>query len=188
MIGDAWLAEGEGGAKTSAEAPRVLHTAEALFRDHAIPIGRLLRRCGVCQDELDDAVQEVFLVAHKLGGYEPGAARPFTWLAEIAVRVAFAHRRKRRMRSVEQVHPAAGHRATSYRTPIHDLEAGELVRLLQSVLTSLTSEKRDVFILCEIDGRSCDSVARDLGVPVGTVYSRLHAARKAFATAASLNL
>jgi RNA polymerase sigma-70 factor (ECF subfamily) len=159
-------------------------TTDALFRDHAPSIGRLLRKCGVLGDELDDAVQEVFLVAHRRGGYEPGAAQPFTWLGEIAVRVAFAYRRRRRARAVEHVDAPALRRAPSYRTPIDDLAAGELVRVLQAALQSLPPEKRDVFISCEIDGRSCEEVARELGIPVGTVYSRLHAARKVFASIA----
>jgi len=159
-------------------------TTDVLFRDHASSIGRLLRKCGVLADELDDAVQEVFLVAHRRGGYEPGAALPFTWLGEIAVRIAFAYRRKRRARAVEHADAPALRRTPSYRTPIHDLEACELVRLLQAALQSLAPEKRDVFISCELDGRSCEAVAKDLGIPIGTVYSRLHAARKVIATIA----
>jgi RNA polymerase sigma-70 factor (ECF subfamily) len=159
-------------------------TTDMLFRDHAPQVARLLRKCGVLADELDDAVQEVFLVAHRRGGYEPGAALPFTWLGEIAIRVAFAYRRKRRARAIEHVDAPAVRRAPSYRTPMQDLEAGEMVRLMQAALLALAPEKRDVFISCEIDGRSCETVARDMGIPVGTVYSRLHAARKVIATIA----
>jgi RNA polymerase sigma-70 factor (ECF subfamily) len=159
-------------------------TTDALFRDHASSLARMLRKCGVLADELDDAVQEVFLVAHRRGGYEPGAAQPFTWLGEIAVRVAFAYRRRRRARAIEHVDSPALRRAPSFRTPIQDLEADELVRLLQAALQSLPAEKRDVFVACEVNGRSCEDVARELGIPVGTVYSRLHGARKVIATIA----
>jgi len=37
-----------------------------------------------------------------------------------------------------------------------------------------------VFVMFEIDGLSCDEIAATIGVPVGTVYSRLHAARRDF--------
>ena len=37
-----------------------------------------------------------------------------------------------------------------------------------------------VFILFELEGESCDSIAAGLGIPIGTVYSRLHKARKLF--------
>jgi RNA polymerase sigma-70 factor (ECF subfamily) len=164
--------------------PDVALTTETLFRDHGPSIGKLLRKCGVLGDELDDAVQEVFLIAHRRGGYEPCESLPYTWLGEIAVRVAFAYRRMRRARAVEHPDPPALNRAPSYVTPIHDLEAGELVRLLHAALQSLAPEKRQVFISCDLDGRSCEAVARDLGIPIGTVYSRLHAARKAIATIA----
>jgi RNA polymerase sigma-70 factor (ECF subfamily) len=171
-----------GEKRSSEESPC---NADVLFREHAESVGRLLRKCGVFPDELDDAIQEVFLVAHQRGGYEPGAAQPFTWLAEIGVRVAFGYRRKRRARAMERSDPPAINRIPSYRTPIQDLEAVEMARLLQAALASLAPEKRDVFIRCEIEGRSCEAVAKDLGVPVGTVYSRLHAARQVFASIAS---
>ena len=159
--------------------------ANALFRELAPRVARLLRKCGVPPDELDDAVQEVFLVAHARGGYEPGPALAFTWLAEIGVRVAFAQRRKRRARAVEEPNERAIRRMPSHVTPIHDVEAVELVRLLQGAFASLPIETARVFILCEFEGQSCEAVARVLKVPVGTVYSRLHAARKAFSRAAS---
>ena len=65
---------------------------------------------------------------------------------------------------------------------------GELATLLQVTrnqqgLDTLTPEKRTVFILYELEGESCDAIAAGLGIPVGTVYSRLHSARRDFARA-----
>ena len=58
--------------------------AEDLFRQHAAWVGRFLSRLGAEPSNVEDLVQEVFLVAHRKGGYLPGAASPKTWLADIA--------------------------------------------------------------------------------------------------------
>ena len=50
-------------------------------------------------DELDDAVQEVFLVVHRNGGYEQGPATPRSYLASIAVRAASSYRRRGKARA-----------------------------------------------------------------------------------------
>jgi RNA polymerase sigma-70 factor (ECF subfamily) len=47
-------------------------------------------------------------------------------------------------------------------------------------LETLSLEHRAVFILFEMEEESCESIADGLGIPIGTVYSRLHAARDRF--------
>src|SRR5436853_6541934 len=69
--------------------------AEALFRAHASFVAGFLVRLGVRPADLDDLMQEVFVVAHRRRGFQPGPARPTTWLARVAIRVAMAHRRTR---------------------------------------------------------------------------------------------
>jgi len=58
--------------------------------------------------------------------------------------------------------------------------ARESARHLQAALDTMEPGHRAVFILFELEGEPCDSIAAGLGLPVGTVYSRLHAARRAF--------
>lgn len=70
----------------------------ALFKAHCGFVAGFLCRLGVGQSELDDAVQEVFLVAHRCGGFKIGEAQPTTWLAEIALRVASGQKRSLRRR------------------------------------------------------------------------------------------
>ena len=53
----------------------------------------------------------------------------------------------------------------------------------EQVLAQLSLDKRAVFVMFEIDELSCDEIASIVGVPLGTVYSRLHAARAAFKAA-----
>jgi RNA polymerase sigma-70 factor (ECF subfamily) len=150
----------------------------ALFRAHAAFVASFLRRLGVEPEDLDDAVQEVFLIAHRRGGFTEGAAQPTTWLAEIALRVASRMRRSRRRRaSAVAATPAIEAGGT---TPFEVLAAAESLARVQRALDTLRLEHRAVFILYEIEGASCESIAAGMRIPIGTVYSRLHTARRAF--------
>jgi RNA polymerase sigma-70 factor (ECF subfamily) len=149
----------------------------ALFVAHAAFVARFLTRLGLEPYEVDDAVQEVFLVAHRRGGFDEGVAQPTTWLAEIGVRVAAGIRRSRvrRPRGVAQTGSE-----TSAPSPFEAVAAAESLGRVQRALDALSLEHRAAFILYEIEGASCDSIAVAWRVPVGTVYSRLHTARSAF--------
>jgi RNA polymerase sigma-70 factor (ECF subfamily) len=150
----------------------------ALFRAHAAFVAGFLIRLGVNRRDLDDAVQEVFLVAHRRGGFEVGSAQPTTWLAEIALRVASGLRRTRRRRPED---PEPDHEAPAEGpTPFEAAAAAQTLDRVQRALDTLSLDHRAVFILFEIEGEPCDRIAEGLGVPIGTVYSRLHAARKGF--------
>jgi RNA polymerase sigma-70 factor (ECF subfamily) len=157
------------------------HDAASLFREHASFVANFLHRLGVGPTDLDDLVQEVFLVAHRRGGFiEDGRARPTTWLAEISIRVASVSRRSRR-RSREQPDQDTVVDAHSRDAdPARAAEASQALDRVQAALDSLDPERRAIFILFELEGEPCQSIASAFGIPVGTVYSRLHNARKQF--------
>ena len=154
--------------------------AEALFRAHASFVAGFLVRLGVRPADLDDLMQEVFVVAHRRGGFQPGPARPTTWLARIAIRVAMAHRRTRMRQWGELDEDAVLAAVGSDPSPQAQAEASESLSIVQRALDTLDVERRALFVLFEIEGESCDDIAAGLGIPVGTVYSRLHAARRDF--------
>jgi RNA polymerase sigma-70 factor (ECF subfamily) len=60
--------------------------------------------------------------------------------------------------------------------------------MAETVLGQLVLEQRAVFVMYEIEALPCAEIAEILGVPIGTVYSRLHAARKRIETLVSLML
>lgn len=160
--------------------------AARLFRDHAEFVANFAVRLGVRRDEVDDVVQEVFLVAHRRGGFVPGPARPTTWLAEITLRIVQSGRRKlRRSREESDDDAIAAAQARKGSSPGEQFEAGEALQRVQQALDTLEEGKRAVFILYELEGESCESIAAGLDIPVGTVYSRLHKARKLFMEAHS---
>ena len=156
-----------------------------LFRQYGRFVASFLLRMGISRTDLDDVMQDVFLVAHKLGGYAPGPAKPTTYLANIALRAATTHRRKHQVRSfvhandeLVDVSPDATHdpeRATDNRQQMDQLHAA---------LARLDDDKRAVFIMAEINGESVVAIAAGLGIPVDTAYSRLRAARRLFQEAA----
>jgi len=169
---------------TLEQEPHEVVGAEALFRAHAGFVASFLRRLSVPEADVDDLVQEVFVIAHRKGGYVTGPAQPRTWLGAIALRVAQSGRRSR------QRHPSAlsdgaapADTASERLDPAEQLETQRALQRVQRALDQLSLEHRATFVLFEIEGESCDNIAAALQVPLGTVYSRLHAARRRFLSA-----
>jgi len=157
-----------------------LDSAE-LFRRYATFVANFLARMGVPRPDLDDLVQEVFLVAHRNGGYSPGPAKPSTYLASIAFRAATTHRRKGKtrsfVRSAEEIVMQAG---DSRFSPERDADQKRQLALLDRALSALDPDKRAVFVMAELQGESVVSIAEGLAIPVDTAYSRLRAACRMF--------
>lgn len=152
--------------------------AETLYREQARFVASFLRHMGTSESDLDDSLQDVFVLAHRKGGYLPGPAGPRTWLASLAIRVVLARRRSRARRPAAVEIPES--LADGAKNPAELLEARRSLQRVQAALEDLSVEHRAAFILFEIEGESCESIAAMWNVPVGTVYSRLHHARKRF--------
>jgi len=155
--------------------------AETLFKRYAPFVARLLFRLGTSADALDDVVQEVFLVVHRNGGYVRGRATPTTYLASIAAKAAAGYRKKKRSaerwQSLAMVPPVLSSPSAN---PVQILEADETMAAISRALDALEPDLRTVFILADIEEQSCKAIAAALNIPVGTVYWRLHVARKRF--------
>ena len=156
-----------------------LDSAE-LFRRHAPFVARFLLRMGVVRADLDDLMQEVFLIAHRNGGYDPGPAKPTTYLASIAFRLVHTERRKRRVRSFVESDDEKVSRASAASDPEQAALHQEHLRRLEDALATLDDDKRAVFVLAELQGESVVSIAAGLGIPTDTAHSRLRAARRLF--------
>jgi RNA polymerase sigma-70 factor (ECF subfamily) len=154
--------------------------AAALYRAHADFVARFLLRLGAFGQDVPDLIQEVFLVAHRRGGFIPDRAKPTTWLAEISFRVLSDRRKKTRRKLEDSDTESISMAPAQGASPGDTAESRESLARVQQALETLTPEKRAVFVLFELEGESCDSIAQGLGIPVGTVYSRLHSARREF--------
>ncbi len=140
-----------------------------------------LRALGAPRADHEDLAQEVFVVVRRrlsdFDGVNLGA-----WLFQIARRQVLRHRRlawvKRALvGSSHDALPAMAHPGPS---PLAALEARDKQRLVEELLSGLSEKRRVVFVLFEIEGSSGEEIAELLGVPVNTVWTRLHHARRDF--------
>ena len=130
-------------------------------------------------DDAMDVVQDAFVQAFlKLDSFKQTAAF-YTWLYRIAFNVASTYRRRRKpMLSVDRVREVSGEEPIeSDIGPADKMEQNERCRQVRSAIAGLSEEHRTVIVLREIDGCCYETIAEILGLPVGTVRSRLHRAR-----------
>ncbi len=113
-----------------------------------------------------------------LRAHRSGRASPKTWLADIAQYVkSTANRAKRRRR--EQSDEGALAAAVHHSASPHDLaDTREGLARIQGFLDNLSEEQRTVFVLYELEREPLAAIAAGLGVPLGTVCSRLDTARQ----------
>ena len=145
------------------------------------PCLRWLRALGIPDADLEDVGQEVFVVVRrKLAGFEGDRLAP--WLYRITARTASDHRRRAWFRRLW----TRGSRidfdvlSSGAEGPAEALERREAQRLLDGILARMSEKRRVAFSLYEIEGYSGEEIAQLLAVPVATVWTRLHHARKEF--------
>ena len=137
---------------------------------------------GMPADAVDDAVQDVFVVAHRrLADFE-ARSNPRTWLFAIAMRVVSDHRRSRRRR-FRLLERALTLETPPSSTPYEAAISAEQRDMLLTALERLPDEQRAVFILAEVEEMSAPEISGALDVNVNTIYSRLRMARRAMASA-----
>jgi RNA polymerase sigma-70 factor (ECF subfamily) len=158
---------------------------DGLYQEHFDFVWRSLRRLGVPDHLLDDAVQETFLVVYRRLPDVTIRVSVRAWLSGIVMRVASEVRRSMRRKDPQTRAGAAGPDVdtivdTTRPDPHRQLEQADAVRLLHDLLAELDGPKREVFVLVELEQLTIPEVAEALGVNENTVYSRIRAARKAF--------
>jgi RNA polymerase sigma-70 factor (ECF subfamily) len=152
---------------------------ERWFDEHFEYVVRTLLRLGAPSSDVEDLAQEVFVVVHRrLQTFDPSRpARP--WLFGIAAHVLRDWRKRASTR--HEVLALEAPADTGRTDPgIRKLEAAQLVH---RALRAVPEERREVFVLHELDQISIPEVARALGLPVDTAYSRLRVAREEFRAA-----
>jgi RNA polymerase sigma-70 factor (ECF subfamily) len=133
-------------------------------------------------EDARDVVQEAFLHAYQSLHTFKGDALFFTWLYRIAVNTAISMKRKKRV--VLRIQPLAeGGNAvepldpSEMTRPGHAMEMAEEERRVHGALAKLSQEHRAVLVMKDMEGMKYEEMADILGVPVGTIRSRLHRAR-----------
>ena len=142
---------------------------------------RLLRRLGVPDSDLDDVVQDVFLIVHRsLDRYEE-RNHLRAWLYRIAVREASRHRRARPPQATVALEDLT---AATSAGPEERAQQNETRADFERLLSVLDEERRAVFVLYEVEELSMEEVVEVVGCPLATGYSRLRSARKLVLAAA----
>lgn len=154
---------------------------ESFYRQHAATVLRWVIRLGGPSLDAEDVAHDVFTVAlQKISTYKSADGSPSAWLFGITRRVVANARRRARFRrfigldslpAIEQPGPGADAR----------LDQLKRRRLVQEILEGLSEAHREVLVLVDLENRTAPEVAEMVGISVGTVYSRVHHARKQFA-------
>lgn len=143
-----------------------------LYDRHARGLVRFAARMSTWNDA-EDVVQEVFLRVVRLAKeFDAGAASARPWLYALTLRAAQERRRSLRRW-------AAALLQLSGQSPSGVTQLRETNRDLERALARLNPKKREVLLLAEVEGFTSREIAALLGVPIGTVWTRLHHARRA---------
>ena len=146
--------------------------------DHIDFVARVLRNAGTPQAEIDDDVQRTFIIAaRRLDDVRPGAERSF--ILRIALNVA-AHARRTLARRREVATDPTHEIADGGATPEQLADRRQVRQMLDSVLDQMHADLRTVFTLYEFEELNMAEIAGILGIPQGTVASRLRRARTEF--------
>jgi RNA polymerase sigma-70 factor (ECF subfamily) len=164
-----------------AESTTSAITAREVYEQHADFVWRTLQHLGARSADLEDLGQEVFITVHrKLSSFD-GRSKLTTWLFGICLNLVRRQRRRAYIR-LEFLHAEPPERVDPS-TPEARYEEEEARRRLAALLEKLSPERRATFVLFEVEGATCEEIAELTSVPLGTVYSRLHSARKQVAAA-----
>ena len=160
-----------------------------VYRNHADFVWRSLRRMGLSSEDAEDALHEVFLVWYRRReSFDSSRGTLKSWLFGIAANVVRSEQRKKRRASPHpdsqecfasdgSQRPIVSESSWRATDGVAKLAGGELKRAIAEAVSELPPEHRAVFVMFEVEGVDCTTIASELGVPVGTVYSRLHTAR-----------
>ncbi|MBX3216843.1 MAG: RNA polymerase sigma factor [Labilithrix sp.] len=150
----------------------------AVYEAHAAFVWRNLRRLGVADADVEDKLQEVFVVAHRrFEDFVDRGHGPRAWLFQIALRVASDARRHRRRHPVDPDGGAAEERQSIEPPQTAAVDARQQLDLLDRALEAIDMGRRAVLVLHEIEQMTAPEIARTLDIPLNTVYSRLRVAR-----------
>jgi RNA polymerase sigma-70 factor (ECF subfamily) len=157
-------------------------TWEEVARDHGRFLYNVAYRLTGNDDDARDLVQESLLrVRRGLATYQPGSLEG--WLARIVTNVFLDEVRRKRRRPVTALPDDPDRILPSSASADEAAVAAGLSVEIQDALASLPEEFRVPVVLRDVADRTYEEIAGSLGVPVGTVRSRLHRGRRMLRTA-----
>ncbi len=148
-----------------------------LYDRYQAAVSSFIRRATNDASDTEDLVHATFMTASKAAANFDGRQSCRPWLVGIAARLLF--RRKRGLsRWARALRELTVREADRYADPHRELSARDEVHRLSDALEKLSEPKRVVLLLAESEGLSSEEMASALHIPVGTVWTRLHHARR----------
>jgi RNA polymerase sigma-70 factor, ECF subfamily len=170
MLSDAVLLAACGNGDTAALG--------TLFRRHNRTVYRFLARMAPLDHGcLDDLVQNTFLAARESAHRYRGKSAVVTWLLAISANILKNHirsetRRRKAIETIKEMPMPPGD------SPEKRLEQQLMMSQLARQLNGMSHKLKVVFVMCDLEGIPGTDVARTLNLREGTVWRRLHEARK----------
>jgi len=154
---------------------------EEVYREYADTTARWVQQLGGSSVDVDDVVQEVFLVVSRQLGRFRGDSRFSTWLFEVTRKITANHRRRHRWR-FWHTHTSHGmdNRPSDGPMPDAELERRQTAERLYQVLDKLPEKYRTVLVLYELEGMSTQDIADLRQLNLSTVRVQLGRARDCF--------
>lgn len=150
-----------------------------IYDRHYLPVLRFIQRATRNAPDAEDLAQEVFLIVSRVAASYDGRPSCRPWLHGIAARLAL-HNGRRALRFAHFLDKLGAYwKAEASSSPHDALMRSRLGSELERALAKLSPEKRITILLAEVEGLTSEEIACALQIPVGTVWTRLHHARRA---------
>ncbi len=162
-------------------ASSALDTA-TLYRQHAADVSKWVRSLAGPDADIEDLVQEVFIIAHRSSGQFRGDSSVTTWLFGIAHNLVRRHRRVQKVRQwlSGSAKDVAGEQASAAPTAPELLAKRQAQKRVYRVLDKLNEKQRTALILFELEGHSAAHIAQLYGVKPDLVWVWLSRGRAQF--------
>ena len=172
---------GESTRKQASESDAA-RRVRALATMHSAFIWRTALRLGLAPDAADDALQQVLIVAaRRIDDIAVGAEKSFLYRTTANVTAEMLRNRaKQAVRTSPESAVALDTMPDSAPSPDDLVSQKQARAMLDEALASLGPELREAFVLFELEGVPTAEIAEIVGIPEGTVASRLRRAREKF--------
>ena len=153
----------------------------SIYDDWFEEVARWIRALGALEADREDIAQEVFLVVRRRLEFFDGT-NPAGWLYRITRRQVRDFRRRTWVKHIFNKRRSDQPELVPYggSSPATALELKEKQSILHALLQKMNEDRRGAFVLFEIEGLSGEEIARIQSIPLNTVWTRLHHARKEF--------
>jgi RNA polymerase sigma-70 factor (ECF subfamily) len=155
-----------------------------IYDRHHVAVRRFIARATGSVHDADDLVHTTFLTLTKVAASFDPARSCRAWLLGIAARVMRRHRTAA-ARLARALFRWQEGRPASPPHPEPALHAREELLSIQKALRSMSEKNRITIFMADVEGLSCEEISAALDIPIGTVWRRLHDARRKLAATLS---